>query len=49
MIFIDNRQESNEVSEQELDSPANRLNPKRYSKNRKGFTGFFPPEEIVGE
>ncbi|KAK6644925.1 hypothetical protein RUM43_001201 [Polyplax serrata] len=43
----DNRQESNEVSEQELDSPANRLNPKRYSKNRKGFTGFFPPEEIV--
>ena len=46
----DNRQDStNEITEQELDSSANRLNPKRYSKNRKGFTGFFPPEEIVGE
>ncbi|EEB14129.1 Caldesmon, putative [Pediculus humanus corporis] len=44
----DNRQDStNEITEQELDSSANRLNPKRYSKNRKGFTGFFPPEEIV--
>lgn len=29
-----------------LDNPANRQNPKRYSKIRKGFTGYYAPEEI---
>ncbi|KAL0281224.1 UNVERIFIED_CONTAM: hypothetical protein PYX00_002275 [Menopon gallinae] len=41
-----NGPEENKINEAESESPANRQNPKRYSKIRKGFTGIFPPEEV---
>lgn len=31
---------------QQMEPPANRQNPKRYSKLRKNFQGYFPPDEI---
>jgi len=41
IFFIEQKQSLPEPA----DSAANRQNPKRYSKIRKGFTGYFSPED----